>query len=295
MVFGLGGGARSGQESKRLDPVQTSYGSNDVEIPAGFLRSDPYDANPITLEQINFKETSLPEFAGGYAVVLENVLSPSECAKLIELAEASVRNQDKGEGGNPWQPALVNIGGGWEVLEADYRNSDRIIWDEQEVVDRMWSRIERVQGIKEKLSSFNEDDLLGWRKPNGKPGMYWDFHRVNKRMRFLKYGSGQFFRPHCDGPYGEETPEGKILRTHFTIHLYLNSSKAEAGEEADLVGGATTFLSPDETRRVDINPKVGRVLIFQHQGLYHSGDDVKAGTKYTVRTDIMYELRRDDR
>lgn len=67
---------------------------------------------------------------------------------------------------------------------------------------------------------------------------------------------------------------------------------AEAGESAELVGGATSFLSGDEEQRVDVDPKAGRVLIFQHRRLFHSGDDVVKGTKYTMRTDIMYELIR---
>lgn len=281
------------------DPVRTSYKSKDVEIPASYLRADPFDAQPITLQQIDFKETALPEFAGGYAVVLDNVLSPSECAQLIRLAESSVLDEDKVDGDDdgesqPWQPALVNVGGGYEVLVADYRNSDRIIWDQQEIVDRMWARVEKVPGIRDRLLRFNESDLLGGRKANGKVGRDWDFHRVNERLRFLKYGPGQFFRPHCDGPYGENRDDGRIIRTHFTVHLYLNDSKAEAGDEADLEGGATSFLSTDEKRRLDVNPKAGRVLIFQHQRLYHSGDDVRAGVKYTVRTDIMYELKQDE-
>ena len=76
----------------------------------------------------------------------------------------------------------------------------------------------------------------------------------------------------------------------FTIHLYLNDSKAEAGEDAELIGGATSFFSRDEKIKIDVDPKAGRVLIFQHKKLLHSGDDVLAGTKYTVRTDILYEF-----
>jgi hypothetical protein len=95
---------------------------------------------------------------------------------------------------------------------------------------------------------------------------------------------------HCDGAYSEEK-NGKIYRTHYTVHLYLNDSVAEAGEEAELVGGATSFLSSGRERKVDVNPKAGRVLIFEHAGLYHSGDDVVKGTKFTMRTDIMYELQ----
>ncbi len=56
-----------------------------------------------------------------------------------------------------------------------------------------------------------------------------------------------------------------------------------------LKGGATTFHSSDMTRRLDVDPKMGRVLLFQHKGLLHSGDYVTGGIKYTMRTDIMYE------
>lgn len=45
------------------------------------------------------------------------------------------------------------------------------------------------------------------------------------------------------------------------------------------------------TRRMDVTPKAGRVLLFQHRLLIHSGDDVVNGTKYTLRTDIMYKVR----
>ena len=94
---------------------------------------------------------------------------------------------------------------------------------------------------------------------------------------------------HCDSPYADTTDPDRSIRTLFTIHLYLNDSKAEV-DGAELVGGATTFFSNDEKRRLDVHPKAGRVLVFQHRRLYHSGDDVLAGTKYTMRTDIMYEF-----
>lgn len=94
---------------------------------------------------------------------------------------------------------------------------------------------------------------------------------------------------HCDGSYHDERDPSRVIRTLFTVHLYLNDSKAEV-PDAELVGGATTFFSSDEKRRLDVNPKAGRVLIFQHRRLYHAGDDVLAGTKYTVRSDILYEF-----
>jgi len=42
-------------------------------------------------------------------------------------------------------------------------------------------------------------------------------------------------------------------------------------------------------RQLDIEPKLGRVLIFQQRDLLHSGADVMGGLKYTLRTDLMYK------
>lgn len=74
----------------------------------------------------------------------------------------------------------------------------------------------------------------------------------------------------------------------YTIQLYLNDSAA-ADPTSELVGGATSFLSTDRQSRVDVNPKAGSVLVFQHTGLLHEGATVEAGIKYTMRGDIVYE------
>ncbi|KAI1344725.1 oxidoreductase domain-containing protein [Xylariaceae sp. FL0016] len=269
-------------EEKNL-PEQVIYRSNPVNIPDQYLTSDPDDAKPISFSQLDFAESVLPEYKGCYAVVLDNVLSPSECAQLIELAEASVMDEDKRDGSS-WRPALVNIGGGYEVEVPDYRKSDRIIWDRQDIVDRLWARMVKVPQIQEKLSVISSADVLG--------PVEYDFYRVNKRMRFLKYGKGHFFKPHCDSPYGEKTDDGEgYAQTYFTVHLYLNDSQQEVGKGVDLVGGATSFLSRDNKRKLDVDPRAGRVLVFQHSRLKHSGDTVTAGTKFTVRTDILYRRR----
>lgn len=73
------------------------------------------------------------------------------------------------------------------------------------------------------------------------------------------------------------------------MHLYLN----EANDGSQLEGGATTFHAAHDwdglKRGYDVVPKVGRILLFQHKGLLHSGADVSQGVKYTLRTDIMYK------
>ncbi|KAH6641697.1 hypothetical protein F5144DRAFT_144728 [Chaetomium tenue] len=289
-------------QPKRNTPIKTNYTSTAVPLPPTFLTTPSPDSLPITATPIPWPSTPLPEYTGLYATVLDNVLSPSECATLLALAEASVppAGQPGGELRNgdddPWGPALVNIGGGFELLQEGYRNGDRIVWDCQEVVDRVWRRCLGVEGVAERFEGVGaeERDLVGpVREGSRWEGGRWVFLRVNERMRFLRYGKGGFFRPHCDAPYSDVSDPARTIRTMFTIHLYLNDSKAEV-EGADLVGGATTFFSNDEKRRIDVNPKAGRVLIFQHRRLLHSGDDVLAGIKYTMRTDIMYEFKYAD-
>jgi hypothetical protein len=94
---------------------------------------------------------------------------------------------------------------------------------------------------------------------------------------------------HCDGTY--ETPD-RTERSYFTLHLYLNDAVLKSGEK-QLEGGATTFFNGRMDRRIDVVPKTGRVLLFQHRNLIHSGDDVVKGIKYTLRTDIMYAMQKD--
>jgi hypothetical protein len=98
--------------------VKTSYSSNPVQIPPDFLKVIPTDAEPITVERVNFATSTLPEYAPYYATVLDNVLSPSECAELLQLAVLSSPTGD-------WAPALVNAGIGYEIMRTDVRHCDR--------------------------------------------------------------------------------------------------------------------------------------------------------------------------
>lgn len=257
-----------------------------TNLPDDFLTSA---APNITVNRIDFANTTLPEYAGLYAVVLDNVLDSEDCQQLIAAAEATTNGE--------WERAMINIGGGRQELRPDSRNCGRIIWDSRDVVAKVWKRIEHLPEVQEIVRLENVPKIFG----NGpaKRGEVWTFSRPNERMRFLKYIGGEYFRPHCDGTY--ETPDGKE-RTYFTLHLYLNNGGAPTREELQkmsseerknvLLGGATTFhaLTMDRGKDLDVLPKTGRILLFQHRGLLHSGDDVVRGVKYTMRTDLLYSL-----
>lgn len=254
-------------------------------LPEGFL-SGP--APNLTRTDIDWKKSGiLAGYDDLWAVVLDGVLSEEECDTLIAAAESTTDGK--------WERAMVNIGGGMQAMYEDTRKCGRIIWDDRDVMAKLWSRIEGA------VPEIHE--LKNWPNVTGngpvKRKETWRLSRLNERMRFLKYVGGEYFKgtcyncysprsltrvAHCDGTY--ETPDGKE-RSYFTLHLYLNDADDSRGQEP-LKGGATTFHSYDMQKRVDVVPKYGRVLLFQHRFLLHSGDDVISGTKYTMRTDIMF-------
>lgn len=138
--------------------------------------------------------------------------------------------------------------------------------------------------------------------------------RISSNLDAMAYRGNREADWDCLGTY--ETDDG-TQRSLYTLHLYLNDSVAglnpdaekplidldlshgntaakEPGDKQMLEGGATTFHSRNMAFRLDVHPKAGRVLIFQQKRLLHSGDDVVAGMKYTVRGDIMYRFEMND-
>ena len=204
---GKGASAASSAGPRRMQAVATTYTSKPVKVAPDFLINMPNDAQPILTYPVDFSKTPLPEYRGSFAVVLDNVLSPSECKQLIAYAEESTGARSTGEvdkenaeegGGeetenNGWKPALVNVGPGLEVWRPEYRHSDRIIWDNQEMMNRLWARCLLGDGIKEQLGRIEHSPLMQGEKAANR-GDRWHFSRLNERMRFLKYGPGQFFK-----------------------------------------------------------------------------------------------------
>ncbi|KAL8986753.1 MAG: hypothetical protein Q9177_003981 [Variospora cf. flavescens] len=219
---------------------------------------------------INFKASDLPEYEGSYACILDNLFSAEECADMIRAVKA----QTNGE----WQQATINSGFSGQEVDIESRLCGRIIWSNEELASKIWARcrdyVPEILEVKDAPHITGGTLLMkGWK---------FALDGLNESMRFLRYFDGNYFRPHFDGTY--RTKEGRI--SFFTLHLYLN----ETDEDSMLEGGATTFHALDWSgRKLDVVPKVGRVLLFQQKGLLHSGADVKRGIKFTMRTDVMYK------
>ncbi len=150
--------------------------------------------------------------------------------------------------------ATINSLGG-QVVNTKVRNNDRVILDDESLAESLW----------QKVQPHAPSDIFG-RCVLG----------LNERFRFYRYQPGQKFSWHMDGAY--ERPNGE--RSEVTLLFYLND-EFEGGETQFIVQG----LGKDGI--IKIQPAVGLALFFHHP-IVHQGAEVTQGTKYILRTDVMY-------
>ena len=152
-----------------------------------------------------------------------------------------------------YSEALIRARGQGEVMNKDVRDNDRVIWDNTQVATQLF------QLVKDLVPQEIEGDGGKW-IPSG----------LNERFRFYRYKDGQKFRPHVDGAYQRSETELSLI----TLLIYLNE---------EFEGGTTYLIGVNE----NIHPKTGMLLLFDHK-ILHAGMAVTAGTKYVIRTDVMY-------
>lgn len=220
----------------------------------------------ITSTIIDFSTTALgSSYPEAYAQILDNVFNAEECAALLQIAENSNSGAWESAGIGPRQSVVTEV-----------RHSDRILCDDPDIAGIIFDRIHQL--IPPEILCI---------EPCGKysgiiPGQYhkftWNAKRLNERLRFLRYHPGMYFKEHCDGMYIDPTSKAISL---VTLHLYLNDG---------MEGGSTSFFLPNfGDKFLDIEPKMGRVLLFQQRNLIHSGEEVTSGIKFSMRTEIMFE------
>ncbi len=194
------------------------------------------------------------------AFLLRDVLSRDECRQLLGASEAM--------GYEPDEPA----GGSRSV------SAHNFFWlaDEQ-LLEQLFRR----------CLPFLPRELGGCRLAG-----------LNARWRFYRYVPGVIYRPHIDGAWpGSGMRNGRYeydafggeQRSRLTFLVYLNEG---------FTGGCTTFFlsSPEEgvLHGFPVQPLQGSVLCFPHGdtagSLLHEGSAVLRGSKYIIRTDVLYTL-----
>ena len=136
------------------------------------------------------------------------------------------------------------------MLDTQIRNNRRVIIDDETLAGELFERVKE-------------------RVPQEIHGMC--LSGVNERLRCYEYQMGQRFAPHSDGAFVRSDRE----QSWYTFMVYLNEG---------FEGGETVFFVEPEKA---IKPRAGLGLLFQHP-IIHEGAEVRAGTKYVVRTDLMY-------
>lgn len=148
-----------------------------------------------------------------------------------------------------YEDAPITTSAGF-LIRKNVRNNTRVMVDDSNLANSLWERaIEHVP------------QEWWYRKPVG----------LNERFRFYRYEPGQRFVAHADGAFDRGNGE----RSELSFLIYLNE---------DFVGGETVFCDSEKIR---VRPATGMALVFEHRQL-HEGAVVEKGTKYVMRTDVMY-------
>lgn len=148
-----------------------------------------------------------------------------------------------------FEEALIETRNVGQVMNKDVRDNDRHIWDARDLATQLWSLVKEHVPL----------EIDGWVA-----------HGLNERFRIYRYKDGQQFKVHPDGSFKRNEHE----HSKVTLLIYLNDN---------FDGGETEFVMPYDT----IEPETGKMLLFVH-GQLHKGNPVPRGTKYVLRTDVMY-------
>ncbi|KAJ7848625.1 hypothetical protein B0H14DRAFT_2767496 [Mycena olivaceomarginata] len=215
---------------------------------------------------VDFPALGLPEYDGCYAIVMDDLYPRPTLSAFLSAAERQ-----------PWKFAQINAG--TEVFTApDYRNGERIIHDSFPISEEIFAE------LRPHLGAIEEIEERTYIRDVGPATQKWRMVRLNERLRFLRYPKGGFFRPHEDGCYlNEETGQ----RTFYTLQLYLPSDASGPWRGDAFWGGYGAYA--EDCPYADVEALPGRALVFQHDELPHSGEEVLEGVKCTMRSDILYE------
>ena len=154
-----------------------------------------------------------------------------------------------------------------------------------------------------KVCVFTNDMILTWLE--GAIRQHFDKHIqewtvcdnnkkyiVNPRLRLLRYDAADHdvFLSHYDATTTTAL-QGIEYESKLTILLYLNT---------EFDGGETAYVnSLNPSDFLNVTPATGKIVVFNHE-LYHASrelvynsvfevDGVKGGTKFVLRSDIMFE------
>jgi predicted 2-oxoglutarate/Fe(II)-dependent dioxygenase YbiX len=227
--------------------------------------------NPLNLDDRlpwNSERTEIDEVPGAFH--LHGILSLAECARMIELTESLGYLQD----------AAVS-------LPRSVRHNHNATWVVDDLTgDIIWQRCKGL--MSDDKGIFSGKKALG----------------INARFRFYRYQTGDYFKPHTDGAWpGSKVVDRKLLANAYpdrwsqlSFLLFL-SDEFEGGHTQFFIEGNNTSQPAQnghQSTTVNIKTAAGTALCFPH-GMHplhcvHGSEEIISGTKYIIRSDILYEV-----
>lgn len=154
------------------------------------------------------------------------------------------------------------------------RHNHNVTWvADDETVELIWNRCQpAVAGFE---STMTQEKALG----------------LNGRFRCYRYKPGDFFAPHTDGSWpGSRVIDGKLIDNAYPDRWSLMSIIIFLSDNYQ--GGATEFQVGD--RKIAVRTPAGSALCFPHgfhpMHCVHSSQPIEEGTKYIIRSDILFSM-----
>jgi predicted 2-oxoglutarate/Fe(II)-dependent dioxygenase YbiX len=143
------------------------------------------------------------------------------------------------------------------VAKKNRRNNSRLEYRSPDLARILWERLGRIKPRFNKESGYVP-------------------YRLSETFKFYRYQPGQYFDWHRDGSLAR----GMTEKSFYTLLVYLNR-----GYE-----GGTTDITDLSGEVQIVEPGVGLAVAFEHQ-LLHRGAELKKGTKYLLRTDVLFKRK----
>lgn len=252
---------RESQESSASGTVKShGEGSKGSKTSSSRSRFKKRRSGDITIEDLGPKLSPIVG-SSKFAIMINNVLTPEECAEVIDLAEQS-----------GFQPAAIYDA----ATKTVHRNcTSRMI--EDEALAENW--FERILHALNDTPYEHEVKACPWNKNNESLQAV----SLNERLNVNRYAQGQFYTKHMDAAFirGSDAGDKEGEKSLMSVHIYLNDGYK---------GGITRFHGGK--RWFDVNTKMGSVLLFE-SSIPHEAVKVTKGEKYVVRSDIMYSSKTD--
>ena len=202
------------------------------------------------------------------AFQLTDVLSESECLRLIDLSESLGYLPD----------AAVS-------LPRSIRHNDNVTWvADQSTTEILWQRC--ADCMTDNLDLFSGKEAVG----------------LNSRFRFYRYQKGDYFKPHTDGAWpGSKVVDKELITNAYTDRwsqlsfiVFLTDGYVGGHTQFHLKTPSSVLAANDGNPPAVINVRTpaGAVLCFPH-GLHplhclHSSESILSGIKYIIRSDVLF-------